>query len=85
MIMKLMTMYTQLRVVTELLVLSMIEWALFLFFIMIIRLEDKDLAVDFFQVGQRPVPYTLIDICNWGYILYWWSLLVLDFTGFLDE
>jgi hypothetical protein len=56
MIMKLMTMYTQLRVVTELLVLSMIEWALFLFFIMIIRLKDKDLAVDFFPVGQLLVP-----------------------------
>jgi uncharacterized membrane protein len=62
----------------------MTEWALFLFFSMIIRLEDENLVVDVFPIGQRLVLYALIEIYYWGYILFWWSL-VLDFPGFLDE
>jgi hypothetical protein len=52
------------------LIIIMTEWALFLFFSMIIRLEDENLVVDVFPIGQRLVLYALIEIYYWGYILF---------------
>jgi hypothetical protein len=40
------------------------EWALFFFFLLIIRLKDKDLVVDAFPVRLGRVHYALIDHCS---------------------